>query len=414
MSKSNKKSALFAIAAIGIFFTSAIFLGVQFLRHGWPFVSKQAPMADMDHASMGNSSKQNGDPHQGHLSEKESNPRKLPQGYASIKISSNGPGALSYSVVSIENRNFLKKTRTVGVVALDETRTAHVHSKVRGTIDSINADFIGRQVKAGEVLCTLYSQDVYSAETEFLSILNRSSNSGAAFPSSSEGDPLLEAARKRLLLWDVPESEVRRLESSREAQRSFPLLSPRSGSIVSKTAIQGMFVEPGMELYTLADLSVVWVLADIYEADAEFVHKGDVARLTVEGREGVLTANISFLSPTIEESTRTIKARFQLDNRSATLRPGAFVKVEIDLPLGFGLAVPESAVIRTGERAIVFVVAGDELEPREVILGPLSGEYYRVQSGLKAGERVASGAEFLLDSESRIRATSSKGGGHAH
>ena len=186
---------------------------------------------------------------------------------------------------------------------------------------------------------------------------------------------------------------------------------------MAKQALQGMAVDPAVELYTLSDLSTVWVLADVYETDVPYVHIGDKAQLAIEGRQASLDASVSFLSPTIDEPSRTRKVRFILPNSQGLLLPGAFVNVTMEAPLGEGLAVPESAVIRTGARSIVFVVHGEgtvHIEPREVTLGPLVGDRYRIERGLKAMEKVATGAQFLLDSESRLRATSAPGGGHAH
>jgi membrane fusion protein, copper/silver efflux system len=323
-----------------------------------------------------------------------------PVGYAPVMIEPSRLPALGLRLATVEERPLNKTLRTVGAIALDETRTAHVHSRVRGWIDRIHVDFVGKEVKAGEVLCTIYSQEVYAAEIELL---------------ATPAGPLLEAARRRLLLWDVPRSEIARLESSREARRSFPLLAPRSGTVVAKQALAGMYVDASNELYTLSDLSRVWVQADVYEAEVARVRAGTPATLRVEGLEKPVVAAAAFLSPTLDEVTRTRKVRFELPNPDGTLLPGAFVTVEISVELGNGLTVPEDAVIRTGTRSIVFVAQGEppqHFEPREVTLGPLVGELYRVEKGLSAGERVATGAQFLLDSESRLRASS--GGGHAH
>ena len=182
---------------------------------------------------------------------------------------------------------------------------------------------------------------------------------------------------------------------------------------MAKQAFEGSFIDPSIELYTISDLSRVWVIADIYEADVSSVRLGSRATLKVEGVAEPLAADVSFLYPTIDERTRTRKVRFELANVSAAVMPGAFVTVELELAQQRGLAVPESAVIRTGARSIVFVVHGTHAEPREVKLAGRIGDYYRVDSGITAGERVATGAQFLLDSESRLRASSAPGGGHA-
>ncbi len=365
----------------------------------------------------------------------DSGPGAIPMGYVSITIDASRVAGLGFATVPVEERDFTKVLRTVGVVAPDETRSAHVHAKVRGWIDGILVNFVGKNVKAGEPLCSIYSQEVYAAELEFLSILDSTKNRPIAPGEFAEAEKhaegqLLDAARRRLSLWDVPKSEIERLESTREPRRTFPLLAPRAGVVVAKEAIEGMYVDPSLELYTLSDLSRLWVLADVYEADVPYVHVGDKARLSVEGRETPIDASVAFLYPTINEPTRTLKVRFALDNdrKSAAplqqgnqddgrLRPGAFVSVAIDLPIPKGLAIPESAVIRTGARSIVFVAHGEHgehLVPREITLGPLVGDRYRVDAGLALGEQVATGAQFLLDSESRLRATSSPPGGHVH
>ena len=343
----------------------------------------------------------------------------VPSGYAPVTIDPARASALGIKTVEVVERDFARTVRTVGVVALDETRTAHVHSKVRGTIDTIHVDFVGRKVKTGEALVSIYSQDVYAAELEFLSVLDRTQRGPGATGEFAQQEQraqqqLLEAARRRLSLWDVPRAEIDRLESSREAKRTFPLLAPRGGTVVDKQALAGMFVEPSVELYTLSDLGRVWVLADLYEADVPSVHVGDIARLTIEGADAPIEAKVTFLSPTVDEATRTLKVRFELTNAEGKLRPGAFVTVAMDLGSSRALAVPENAVIRTGTRSIVFVAHGEHaehLQPREIKIGPVIGDFYRVDGGLTAGERVATGAQFLLDSESRLRA-SGGGGGH--
>ena len=381
--------------------------GAQFARAAWPFAR---PMAKNSHPSHDEapSPLAAADPHAG--MNMGSMASSSTPGYAPVTIDPSRKAALQLSTAPVEESEFTRIVRSVGVVALDETRSAHVHSKVRGWIDGINVDFVGRKVKAGEPLCSIYSQEVYSAEIEFLSILNRGSNQAGQ-------DPLLDAARQRLSLWDVPLGEVHRLETTREPQRTFPLLAPRTGTVVSKEAIQGMFVDSALELYTLSDLSRLWVLVDVYEVDVPYVHIGDPAKLTIEGASESHDSKVAFLAPTIDEATRTRKVRFELENKDGGLLPGAFASAELTLSMGRGIAIPESAVIRTGARSIVFVSHGQEgehLEPREVKLGPLVGDRYRVENGLAAGERVATGAQFLLDSESRLRATSGPVGGHAH
>jgi membrane fusion protein, copper/silver efflux system len=374
--------------------------GIQYARERWPFSVPDARAAETKNAAAHTAH----DPHAGHT------PRDggAPAGYAPLTIDTQQAAALHLTTAMVDERDFTRAIRTVGSVVPDETRTEHVHVKVRGWIDAIFVNFVGQKVKSGDPLCAIYSQDVYSAELELVSVLDRAGSRPAP-------DPLLEAARRRLSLWDVPKHEVDRLERTRKANRAFKLLAPRAGTVVAKEALEGMYVDPSVELYTLSDLSRVWVLADVYESDVPYVRVGDTAQLVIEGRELPVKATISFLHPTIDEPSRTRKVRFVLQNPEGRLLPGAFVTVKMEAPLGKGLSVPESSVIRTGTRSIVFVVhEGTHIEPREVTLGPLVGDRYRVDRGLNAGDQVATGAQFLLDSESRLRATSAPGGGHVH
>jgi Cu(I)/Ag(I) efflux system membrane fusion protein len=362
--------------------------------------SKQASQPPVDHSTHepAGAPATTADPHAAHTV------AAGPEGFAPVALDPDQAKAMGLTTVAVEERDFSRKIRTVGLVTVDETRTAHVHSRVRGWIEGFHVQFVGQKVKKGEPLISLYSQDVYAAELELASLTK----------SSVKSPQLLEAGRKRLALWEVPASIVEKVEQTGEPLRTFPIAASRSGVVVAKQAFEGLFIDPSLELYTISDLSKVWVLADVYEADVADVRVGSEAKLTIEGLTEPLTAKVAFLAPTIDERTRTRKARFELANPKATVMPGAFVTVEMELGLGRGLAVPESAVIRTGERSIVFVVHdGAHAVPREVKLGARLGDYYRVLSGLEPDEDVATGAQFLLDSESRLRATSAAGGGHA-
>lgn len=380
---------------VGFTIALAIALVAHFLREGCTSAPRTSDTRDVprptrteDHANHGGSPEATDG---------------TPAGFAPVALDPAQASAMGLTSEVVRERDFTRRVRTVGVVAVDETRTAHVHTRVRGWIEGYYVQYVGRRVRAGEPLVSIYSQEVYAAQLELASLLR----------SPVRSPELLAAARSRLALWDVPNRVVAKLEQTGEPQRTFPVLAPRSGVVVAKQAFDGLFVDPSLELYTISDLSRVWVLADIYEADVAFVKIGSTARLAIEGRPDPVTARVAFLYPTIDEPTRTRKARFELANEASTLLPGAFVTVELDLAIGRGLAVPESAVIRTGERAIVFVLHGTHAQPREVKLGPLVGDHYRVDAGVAAGERVATGAQFLLDSESRLRASAGAGGGHA-
>lgn len=427
---SNKRAPLTAGAVVLI---AASALGYQYSRSAWPFSSAELAQSAHDHAGGQPPAPLSAaaDEHAGHVpsadvpapagthaghtvttgAQAEQHEKNgPPPGYAELTLEPAQMAGLQLTATTVQDRDLTRTLHTVGTVTLDETRSAHVHPRIRGWIESIRANYVGQKVSAGETLCSIYSQEVYAAELELVSLLGR-------LGTSSAPDTLLDAARQRLSLWDVPKSELERLEQTREPQRSFPLLAPRAGTVVAKAAIQGMYVEPALELYTLSDLSRVWVQADIYELDIPNVHAGDVAKLTLQGEEEAFEGKVTFLAPTIDEATRTRKVRFELANKNGRFLPGAFAYVEMNVPMGKGLVVPENAVIRTGTRAIVFVVHGEHDEhiiPREVKLGPLVADLYRIETGLKPGERVATGAQFLLDSESRLRASSAPGGAHVH
>lgn len=376
---------LLALAALSV---------VLYLRH------RGKPTAGADeHAAHGVPAPTPADEHAAH----QGTPSTRPEGFAPVALDPAQATAMGLTTEIVSEREFSRKVRTVGLVTVDETRTAHVHSRVRGWIEGYYVQFVGRKVKKGEALVSLYSQEVHAAQLELASLIK----------SPVKSPELLDAARKRLALWNVPRSVIDHVERTGEPQRTIPVVSPRAGVVVAKQAFEGLFVDPSIELYTISDLTRVWILADIYEADVSSVRVGSSATLTVEGVGEPLAAKVAFLYPTIDERTRTRKARFELANVSAAVMPGAFVTVELELAEPRGLAVPESAVIRTGARSIVFIVHGTHAEPREVKLAGRVGDYYRVESGVVAGEHVATGAQFLLDSESRLRASSAPGGGHA-
>jgi membrane fusion protein, copper/silver efflux system len=374
-----------------------------------------------------------GDPHAGHGrdeaplgelraghrgGEGDTTPAPTPPGYTAFTLEREKARAIGLRVAAVEERSFGKGIRTSGVVVVDETRTSHVHAKVRGTVESVSADFVGKYVAVGAPLCSIYSQEVLGAQLEFLSVLDQvshGSNLSGAFGAAEKqaGEQLLSAARRRLALWDVPPTDIERLERTREPQRTFTLRAPRSGIVVAKQAVAGMFIDPSVELYLISDLARLWVLADIYESDIAGVKVGDHAEVSVAGIAKPIHAKVAFLPPTVEEATRTLEVRFDLDNTEGRIRPGAFATVELDLQGGSSLGVPEDAVIHAGRRAMVFVVSGERIEPRSVTLGPLVAGFYSVQAGVRAGEHVAVGAQFLIDSESRLRATTGGGPSHA-
>jgi len=291
--------------------------------------------------------------------------------------------------------------RTGGTITADETKEAHVHTKINGWIERVEADFVGKPVKKGQALYDLYSPDLLSTQEEYLSARKQ----GAA------GREIAKAALQRLSLWGVPEKEIERLKAGGPAKRVVTFNSPVDGVVIRKTAIHGMYITPEMELYHIADLAQVWIIVTLYEYDIAAIRQGDEAEVEAPFDPKLnLTAKISYVSPEIEIETRTAKARIKVENKGQSYKPGMYVNVVLKKDLGESIVVPDAAVLDTGERKIVFVKSGESrFEPREVKLGPKVESQFAILSGLKAGDEVVTSAHFFLDAESKLRASVLKG-----
>lgn len=301
-----------------------------------------------------------------------------------------------------------KPIRTVGRVTLDETRTEQIHMKFSGWIDKLYVDYTLQHVKKGEPLFSIYSPELVSTQQEYLLALRSNEIlSDSEFPEISGGaNSLLDAAKRRLELWDISGSQIRELGETGRVRDSLVINSPVSGVVVEKNVFQNMYVEPGTNLYTIADHSNVWVEVDIYENEIPLVKVGDEATMTLQSFPGEeFHGKVTFMPPHLDMKTRTAKARLEFPNPDLKLLPEMYADVSIDIPLGEKLTIPESAVLRTGKQNIVFVdKGGGTMEIRKVALGQKAGGYYEVLRGLSAGERVVSRANFLIDSESKIQA----------
>ncbi len=310
--------------------------------------------------------------------------------------------------VPVISKSLVKQIRAVGKVALDETRVTHIHTKVTGYIEETFVNFVGQQVKHGQPVFTIYSPDLVATEKEYLLALkSRSVLRDSAFPWVSEGsDNLLEAARERLRLWDVTDDEIRSLDREGKVKRALTVFAPMGGIVTARSAYHhGTYVTPEMELYTLVDLSSVWVLGDIYEADLPYVHAGQ--QVTIEfpyGGYARRAGRIEYLYPFVDPKTRTAQVRMNFANPDLALKPDMFVNLSLQVRLPERPTIPEDALLDTGTEQYVFLDKGNGyLEPRLVKAGTLAEGYYAVESGLRAGDRVATGANFLIDSESRLK-----------
>lgn len=304
-----------------------------------------------------------------------------------------------------------KIIRTVGKIEYDERRLATVNTKVEGWIEKLHVDYTGKYVKKGEPLADIYSPELIATQQEFLNVIRwtrqgkdvRDENISRML--SKDAEAIVEAAKRRLRLWDITDDQIRRIEESGKAVRTLTMYSPVNGYVVQKMAIQGMRVMPGEKLFDIADFSTVWIISDIYEYELPFVTVGETAKLSLSyfpGKEFV--SKIDYIYPSLAGETRTAKVRFVLSNTGGQLKPQMFTNVEVRINLGKRLAIPDDAVIDTGTRQIVYVDRGEGIfEAREVLLGIRAEDFREVVKGLKAGEKIASSATFLIDSEAQLK-----------
>ena len=298
--------------------------------------------------------------------------------------------------------------RVTGDVAIDETRLSYVQTRFSGYIDKVFADATYKYVRKGQPLFTIYSPELATAEREYLvAKQNAQSAANSTVPGVATGfDSLLNASADRLQQWNIPQREIARLESSGQVQQEIEIDSPASGYITERNALPNLTVQPDTRLYTIADLSTVWVFAQVFQDDLGRVRVGEAASLTVDSYPGrTFYGRVDFIYPDVDMTTRTARVRLVFKNPNVTLSPGMFVNVTLQVPLGEHLVIPAGGVLQTGTRQIAFVARNDGyLEPREVRLGPEAGDQYIVLGGLKAGERIVSSANFLIDSESQLQA----------
>jgi len=328
----------------------------------------------------------------------------LPSGMAEVEIPYERRQLTGVRTEAIAVRPLAREIRTVGLVAADERRVRRIQTKVSGWVEELYVSFTGEPVRAGQPILALYSPELVASQREYLLALERFGGEARTGLDEKERRALLEAARRRLDLFDVEPSHVAELERTREPQRRIVLHSPIAGFVTLKSVLEGTYVTPEMELYTVADLDRVWVFADVNEDEIPLVAVGQRAAIEVASAPGLREGTVAFLQPTLDASTRTLRVRFDADNPDGALRPGMYATVRIEHSLGDVLALPDEAVIDTGVRRVVFVeVADGRFQPREVSLGRKGGDAWEVLGGLAAGDRVAVSAQFLLDSESRLR-----------
>jgi len=306
----------------------------------------------------------------------------------------------------VEEGAAMNAFRTVGKVALDETRIVRVHSRVDGWIEKVFVDFVGKQVRKGETLLTLYSPELLASQNEFLLALRAGEVlRSATLPSAIENSTtLLDAARRRLELWNMTPAQIDEIARSGKPSAGVAMEAPISGHVMTRNAFPGQRVTAESELYTLADLSRVWIMADVFEFESPEVRIGQHAIVSLPYAGRALPARVSYIQPQMEAETRTLKVRLEMDNPGLVLKPDMFVDVEFRQGGQRRILVPASAVMDTGARQTVFVDRGDgNLEPRPVQTGDRVGDRIVIRSGLQPGERIVISGNFLIDSESQLK-----------
>ncbi len=318
---------------------------------------------------------------------------------------------MNIRMATVQRKDLSTTVRTVGKVHYDEQKLYHINSKISGWIEKLHVNYTGQKVKEGQPLYSIYSPQLVTTQREYLLALNTLDKiNGTGYETVRSGsNSLLQAARKRLDYWDIPEAEIERLRQTAEVQKTLTMRAPSSGVVVMKSATEGEHIKAGNNVYQIADLSTVWVQTSIYDYEVPWIREGQPAEMELSYQPGkVYKGRVAYVYPEVDEKTRTVQVRLEFPNPREELKPGMYANVRIESrPISDAVVIPSEAVIRTGERNMVFVaLGGGQFEPREVTLGVEGGprnDELQVLSGLEPGEKVVTSAQFLIDSESRLQ-----------
>jgi Cu(I)/Ag(I) efflux system membrane fusion protein len=384
-------SALSSLATAAVF---GVALFVQHARGGWPFavapLVEPAPQAHDMGAMAASESTSPG-----------------PDARASVEVTADMAQTLGIQVEPVRREALTQTVQAVATVALDESRISHVHTRVAGWVEQLDVNTTGETVRAGQPLARVFSQELLSSQTEYLAARR-------AIAASGISSAVVASGRTRLGVLGMTPEEIDAIEASGEPRRLVTLVAPRSGIVVTRGVTVGTAVDPSTPLLTVADLSSVWVLAEVPEANIPAMRVGIAATLDfpASGR-APFPARVDFLYPTLTERTRTLRIRMSVPNARGMLRPGLYGTATLASTGAPTMTVPRDAVVDTGRAQHVFVLAGGRFEPRPVTLGVQLADRVEVRSGLADGDQVVAAGVFLLDSESRLRATGAPAG-HVH
>jgi RND family efflux transporter MFP subunit len=328
----------------------------------------------------------------------------------SVMISAAKQQLIGVRTVEARRESLVREVRTTAQITADETKIAHVHVKINGFIEQVFVDYIGQLVKKGQPLFTIYSPDLVSTQEEYLIAKRGQKTLGTSpFAEVAQGSQsLLRSARERLKLWDITDEQIKKLDETGEVSRTLTFYSPIAGFVMDRKAFPETSVTPDTELYTVSDFSTVWVNADIFEYEVPFVRVGQHAEMQLSYYPGkTWNGHVSFIYPTVDPTTRTVKVRMEFPNPDFMLKPQMFADVDLKIGYGNQIVVPQEAVLDSGKEQRVFVAKGDGyFEPHQIKTGAKLDGKVVVLSGLKAGETVVSSGNFLVDSESRLKSAS--------
>ena len=323
-----------------------------------------------------------------------------------VMLSSDSQRLIGVRYTEVRRERMERTIRAVGIVQMDDEKISRVHVKTPGWIQKVYLNYVGKLVRKGQPLFTIYSPDLVSSEQEYLialkgqEYLSQAPNSDAISGAAS----LLRATRERLRLWDISDAQVQELEKTGKVEQYMTLYSPTTGFVMTRNVYEQSYVAPETELYDIADLSTIWVLVDIYQSEAPFVRVGQAAKMQLSflpGKE--FRGRVNYIYPTLDATTRTIKVRLVFPNPAFELKPSMFADVELKIDYGMQTLVPSEAVLNSGTRQVVFIpMPGGYFEPREIKVGAEFDGQYAVLAGLKPGEKIVASGNYLIDSESNL------------
>lgn len=379
---------------VSVFVTAGVLSGllwVQRTRAAWPFepVTQQRAATTPGPAATAAAAADNGH-------------RRVP-----VDVNTSTAQALGIRLDTVGRQSLTQAVRAVATIVPDESRISHVHTRVAGWVEQLDVNTTGELVRAGQPLLRVFSQELLASQTEYLAARRTTSTAGIT-------SVVVAGGRTRLGVLGMSPEEIDEIELSGEPKRLVTVFSPRTGVVVNRGVSVGTSVDPSTTLLTIADLARVWVLAEVPESSITAVRQGSIARLDfpASGR-APFAARVDFVYPTLSERTRTLRVRISAANTGGALKPGLYGTADFTTAEPAVLTVPRDAVVDTGRQQHVFVATGDRFEPRPVTLGVQLADRVEVRSGLQEGERIVAAGVFLLDSESRLRATGGTGG-HGH